>query len=141
MNGGLRLADETFTPVIARGAVKVSTNVDKQEETIRLENTLLVPNLRTNLLSVSKIVDKYHQMLFTKDSAVMQDPLGNIKVIADREGDLFYLQDELHKALIAGTDMDSKTEMWHIRLARINHRDHASMTKNKTAIEINICRT
>lgn len=77
-------------------------------------------------------------MLFTKNSAVAQDPLGNIKMIADREEDLFYLRDESHKAFIAGTDKNSKTEIWDIGLAYVNHRDLASMAKNKTAIGINI---
>lgn len=58
VNGGLKLADGMSTPVIARDAVKVSTDVDEQEKTIRLENTLLIPDLRTNLFRYRRLLIK-----------------------------------------------------------------------------------
>lgn len=71
VSSGLKLANSTTTKVKAMGDVKITATVDKGDRNIRLMDTLYVPDLRTNLLSVAKIVDNQHQVLFTKDRAAI----------------------------------------------------------------------
>jgi len=68
---------------------------------IRLENALYVPDLRTNLLSVSKIVDKDHTVIFKKYTAIIKDPHDRISFIPDRKGDLFLLHEGCKQACAA----------------------------------------
>ena len=60
----VRLAVDRSTPVIGKGVVPIKVAFRNGEEVINLENTLCVPELKTNLLSVSKIVDKNHKRIF-----------------------------------------------------------------------------
>lgn len=57
VSSGLKLANRTTAKVEAMGDIRITASVDKEEKSIRLRDTLYVPDLRTNLLSVSKIVD------------------------------------------------------------------------------------
>ncbi|XP_018304706.1 uncharacterized protein [Mycetomoellerius zeteki] len=77
LNSGIKLASDATAPATAKGDV---------------QNTLYVPTLRTNLISVAKIIDKKHQVLFTEDRAYIKDAHGNTKMIVDRVGNLFYLR-------------------------------------------------
>ena len=58
-----------------------------------LKNTLYVPNLRTALMSVSRITDKGFNVLFQKHEAVVTDKTGNVKILADRIGDLYFVRE------------------------------------------------
>jgi len=51
----------------AKGDIQVTFSNDKQNKPVTLQNILYVPTLRMNLLSVAKIVDRKHQVLFTKN--------------------------------------------------------------------------
>lgn len=84
----LKLADNSVTQVKAKGDVRFET----AGQTVTLKNTLYVPELRTNLISVSKIVDNDHQVTFSKDRAVVRDATGKIAITAHRSGDLFYVR-------------------------------------------------
>lgn len=44
----------------------------ERDRPITLQNILYVPELRTNLLSVAKIVDKNHYVLFTEKRAYVK---------------------------------------------------------------------
>ncbi|XP_032690227.1 uncharacterized protein LOC116853307 [Odontomachus brunneus] len=78
ISSGLRLANNITIKVEAMGDVKVKALVNKEERRIRIKDTLYVPDLKTNLLSVAKIVDNQHQVLFTKDQAIVRDPQGHM---------------------------------------------------------------
>lgn len=56
-------------------------------KTVHLEDSLLVPNLRTNLISVSKITDREHEVIFRKN-----DSYGLTRMVADRIGSLYYMR-------------------------------------------------
>ncbi|CAL1672143.1 unnamed protein product [Lasius platythorax] len=73
VSSGLKLANNDTTKVQAKGDVRITAAVNQSEENIRLTDTLYVPDLRTNLLSVAKIVDNEHQVLFTKDQAIVRN--------------------------------------------------------------------
>jgi hypothetical protein len=76
-----------------------------QAKKIELKNTLYAPDFTTNLLSIAKIVDKNRKVLFTKNRAFIQDRRGRVKMIADRDRDLFYLRENHQKACATSVTM------------------------------------
>jgi hypothetical protein len=94
----LKLASNATTQAIAKGSVNILTSVGNQPKKIELKNTLYAPDFRTNLLSIAKIVNKNREVLFTNNRAFIQDRRRHVKMIADRDGDLFYLRENHQKA-------------------------------------------
>ena len=73
--------------------MRLQISTDKVKRNIKLENTLHVPHLRCNLMSVSKIVDKGNIIIFDKETASVKDKESKeTKLIADRIGNLYYLR-------------------------------------------------
>jgi len=126
----IKLASNVTATAVAKGNVKISTSNGRTDKVIRLENTLYVPNLRTNLLSVSKIVDKDHTVTFKKDTAIVNDPQGRISFIADRKGDLFLLREGCEQACVATGAKKEDVETWHEKLGHLNYNDLNVMTKD-----------
>jgi hypothetical protein len=100
----LKLASNATTQAIAKGSVNILTSVGNQPKKIELKNTLYAPDFRTNLLSIAKIVNKNREVLFTNkvlftnNRTFIQDRRRHVKMIADRDGDLFYLRENHQKA-------------------------------------------
>jgi len=63
------------------------------------------------------------------------DAQGNVKMIAKRTKDLFYLyEDSALQAHVVSQDEDSQIRKWYERLGHLNIRDVTSMWKNQTVI-------
>lgn len=58
------------------GDVGITALVNGYDNKLRLMDALYVPDLKTNFLSVAKIVDR-HKVTFTKDRAIVKDSKGN----------------------------------------------------------------
>lgn len=128
IQGGLKLASSATTQVRAKGDVTVFTSDGKHD---KLENTLFVPDLRNNLISVAKIVDKNNDVLFTTNNAYILDTTGKVKLVADRDGDLFFLRDGSSAACLASDIKNSSAKVWHQRLGHLNFRDMSSMMEKQ----------
>lgn len=122
MQSGLHLASSATTAINAKGNVQISTQVGQQEKSIILQDTYLVPDLRTNLLSVAKLVDKGNTVTFTQKGAVIKDNQENIRLVARREGNLFYLHQDLQPANSIDTNSCAVVK-WHQRLGHLNYAD------------------
>lgn len=116
----LNLANNASTEIKARGTAIFTTNVIEKQSNIRLKDTLHVPDLRTNLISVSKITDNGHDVIFKKDIATITDRNGDVKMIAKRRGGLYYVhQNSPHECNNASelSEKESKSlRLWHNRL-------------------------
>lgn len=89
----LKLANNYTTAIRARGVVPFVTNTDGRNNAFNLRDTLCVPDLRTNLLSVAKIVDKGHRVVFDKNSARITDKNNDTLFVADRINGLYYVSE------------------------------------------------
>jgi len=116
----VKLASEAMASVTAKGDIQVTFSNGKQNKPITLQNTLYVSTLRMNLLSVVKIVDRKHQVLFTKNYAHVKDASGNVNMVADRMDDLFYLQVGNNEMCVTSNDISNKAEEWHRKLGHLN---------------------
>ena len=135
---GVKLANRDDTQVAAKGQVDITTSVKNSDKIIHLNNTLYVSKLRTNLMSVTKIVDTDHEVTFSKERAVVKDRHGNIKMVAVREGNLFYIQNQTPLAMATDRPPDSVIDTWHKRLVHINKPALLDMNKNKLALGLNL---
>lgn len=90
-SGELKLASRSSTNIEARGTVQLVVNDGIQNKNIELRETLLVPDLRMNLMSVARITDQGYEVTFHKNGARVKNSEGRIKVVADRIGDLYYI--------------------------------------------------
>ena len=108
-------------------------NEDKQK-VLNLENTLYVPDLRNNLISVSKETDKGYEVTFRQHDAVIQDNSKYKKVFAKRVDDLYYTQENSEIASVVSEENNSSTlEIWHKELGHLDYKD---LKKLLTELEI-----
>ncbi|CAK9800955.1 Retrovirus-related Pol polyprotein from transposon TNT 1-94 [Anthophora plagiata] len=114
----VRLATNVTTLAKGIGTVPVVN----QKFTLQLQDTLHVPELKTNLISVPKVVDSGRQVLFTKTQARVINPDGVTIAVANREGNLFVMRSMAHSTALASQDNDEILE-WHRRLGHLNETD------------------
>lgn len=84
----LNLANNQSTEIVAQGSVSFIADVFGDSKVFTLSNALLVPDLRTNLLSVGKMTLNGYEVLFKKDKALLIGADGTVKLVADRIGDM-----------------------------------------------------
>jgi len=139
-NDKLNLANKVSTEIIAEGTVTFDTHVNNEGRTISLENALLVPDLRTNLLSVGKIADHGYKVLFDKDGAHVLDSDGNVQLFAQRNDGLYYVHEDKKNARRLD---EKKTEspsspkiplwrIWHHRFGYLNMEGHEGHRGSRT---------
>lgn len=56
-----------------KGVVHISVSSDKGKKVLEYKDTLYVPELRTNLISVAKITNKGHEVTFRQNDAYIRD--------------------------------------------------------------------
>lgn len=108
----------------------------KEDKSFLLLNTLYIPSLCTNLLSVAKIVDKGYSVVFDQTCAKIKDKNENIKLIAKRQGDLFFVDSEPNVANVV-ENAKSDENKWHVRLVYLNNKDLRSMMQNESVTGLN----
>ncbi|KAG8234854.1 hypothetical protein J437_LFUL014703 [Ladona fulva] len=74
--GNLSLANSSLTSVKGKGTVRIVAVNENDRRLVEFKDTLYVPDLRNNLVSVSKITDKGYSVAFKEDVAVLSNPNG-----------------------------------------------------------------
>ena len=119
----LNMANSTSTISKAKGIAHLTASTNTGNIPLNLHNTLLVKDLRTNLVSVSKITrNNDREVLFRKNEAIVRTLDGEIKFMADRIGDLYYIR-EAGEQVKAATIEDSRisdANLWHARLGHLH---------------------
>jgi hypothetical protein len=129
-NVNLNLANNQSTKIVGAGIASFTADVFGEVKNVTLDNTLHVPDLRTNLLSVSKIADKGCEILFKKNHAIVFGADGDVKLIGDRVGDLYFVRVPRNSAFTSSNDNFSSLEIWHRRLGHVNYRDLVKAVAN-----------
>jgi len=78
-----------------RSVVNVSAITD--QDTRVVQDILFVPDLRTNLVSVAKIIDKRHVVIFYYNQECVTDQSRKVR-LANRKRDLFYVREGVEYA-------------------------------------------
>lgn len=88
-----------------------------------------MPDLRTNLMSVSKVVDEGYKILFEENGASILNKNNEIVHTAKRHGDLYFTE----SAFLANNNSTSKLMQWHNRLGHLNENSLKRMVSNELA--------
>lgn len=106
----LNLANNDSTEIMRTGTVKLKT---KKGLVAKLEETLYVLNLRSNLLSVAKIAEHGLEVTFRKNEAIVKNPKTDKKlIIAHQNGNLYYVDKSTEEGRVAQKSTSSFQE-WH----------------------------
>jgi len=76
-SGKVNLASNVSIEVKGRGSVSIVVETNGQQRNMNIQDTLHVPDLRANLLSVGKMADKSFRIVFEKDCARVIDERGS----------------------------------------------------------------
>lgn len=113
----LNLADNRSTEIKAKGTASFTANVDGKIKNIILKEALLVPDLRTNLLSISKMTDNGNEVLFKNKEALVISNDGQIQRTEDCIGDLYFAREGIpeskHHSAFNAKEPPNSTEIWH----------------------------
>lgn len=132
-NETLKLATDSQTITQGKGTVKILACNDYMTRKIQFEDTLLVPDLRTNLISISKLTDRGCIVTFKRDVAyAIKD--GEVKLTADRKSNLYYLREPDALASVISGSIDVDLYRWHERMGHLNARDLLKVLR-KSGIE------
>ncbi|GBM47188.1 Retrovirus-related Pol polyprotein from transposon TNT 1-94 [Araneus ventricosus] len=133
----VKLADKSEAKVQGHGKTNFLAIVSEQCSYVHSNDTLYVPRLSYNLLSVSKLTNLEFTVKFNGQSADIVNPLKDMKLKADRVGDLYLLCTEEKKdntASTVSTSMDTPSSgdflKLHARLGHLNKIDMMTAIKN-----------
>ena len=94
---------------------------------ITLRDVLYVPTIGSNLISVAKVIDRGHHLLFTAAGCQIQSVEGRIDGI--REGNVYLLRTKkMAFAVLSNKDVAVTAETWHRRLG---HRSFDKAAQEK----------
>ncbi|GBL72937.1 hypothetical protein AVEN_128120-1 [Araneus ventricosus] len=133
----MRQVDKSKAKVQGHGKTNVPAIVNGQHSYVYSNETLYVPSLSCNLLSVAKLTDLGFTVQFNGLSADIVNPVKDIKLKADHVGDLYFLHTKEKKdntASTVSTSMDTPStcdfQKWHARLGHLNKIDMINAIKN-----------
>ena len=124
----------------AKGTVKLLALNGSSERTVKLSNTLHVPELRSNLLSVAKMTDAGTTVQFYVDHVEVRNLLSNKLIFtANRAGDLYYMNEaNEEKPLAASQKEESVLKKWHERLRHLNVKDVLEMSQKNLVSGVDV---
>lgn len=115
----LNLATTDSTRIHGSGTVKLKVN---DTVTAILKDTLFIPNLRSNLLSVAKMTDYGHEVVFKKNGAIIVNAKKEKIIEAKRVADLYVIEEKSETANIACAKKNSWQKL-HENFGHLNMGD------------------
>ena len=111
LTSGVKNPDGSFCKVEGNADVEVELrNENRSTDTLKMWDVLFVPSYETNLVSVSKLVEKGHKVEFSSNCSQLKTEKG-ANYRTDREGSLYTIQLKLvEKPLIFATHAKKMTE-------------------------------
>lgn len=101
-----------------KSVAKGTVNLELDEGPIEVKEVFMVPELSTNLLSISKICEKNMTVLLKNDGCEVRDENGNIVVSGIQEDGMYKLPTKrIQKACVI-----SEVELWHRRLGHLSRQ-------------------
>ena len=99
---------------------------------LQLNDVLVVPKLKKNLLSVSQLIDDNSCIFeFNSDGFVIKDHNQQVLAKGLRKGNLYALEESHLEALSAIQSPSASFEIWHARLGHPNLKFLQSLEKKK----------
>ena len=121
----------------AKGTVNLVIPGTKSEKQFNFQDVLYVPDIRTNLMSVSRITDKDNTVTFNKHRAVVTGKHGDIKFVPKRQGGLYCIKGENVQCCLDESNGNKSLLSWYYKLGHLNFADVYKLV-NKGLIRENI---
>lgn len=115
----LKLATTDSTKIQGAGDVKLRVS---NSVTAKLEDTLFVPNLRSNLFSVAKVTDKGYKVTFDQNGATVVNSKNETLVRAKRMENLYIINGSSETANVACAEENSWLGL-HEKFGHLNMKD------------------
>lgn len=118
----LRLADNSSTEIRGTGDATLNFATDNHIKEFNVDDAMLVPNLRNNLLSISKICDKGYIVTFDASKVTLRN--GPDVIVGERQNDLYCLRTinkgdsdpKMSASMMASSSMDTKSKFDFLKL-------------------------
>ncbi|CAH2108768.1 unnamed protein product [Euphydryas editha] len=110
------VADKTKVPIACSGDIKISTIVNDCSFDVDIKNVYCIPKLTTNLLSVSQLINKGNNVVFTTNACEIYNKKCTLVAYALLKNGVYKLQ--LQENMSAAAIISG--ELWHRRLGHIN---------------------
>lgn len=121
------VANKTSMPVMCAGDTLLTTCVNNDQFDIRVKNVLYIPNLTTNLLSVSQLIANGNTVSFEKNCCNIRDKHNKLIGVASLKNGVYKLNTVKSVGLAASAVNTSEARLWHRRLGHINSSDLEKM--------------
>lgn len=133
-------ATENFVESRGTGNVNVKMQLkDSKLNDIKLKDTLLVPQFRNNLLSVSRITDNGYTVTFKKNRAFINRYDGSTALIAKRQGQLYIVDEAKQTQALAVRNIEEDNLLrWHQRFGHLNVSDLKQLQSQDMVIGLNL---
>lgn len=116
------VANKTKVPVSCVGDVEITSSYDYQ---ITVKNVLCVPNLTTNLLSVSELIKNGNNVIFESNRCLIYNAKGDLVADSILKNGVYKLNLKEESSLLVSLNVDG--ELWHRRLGHLNSTDMNKM--------------
>ena len=113
---GLAAGKESTFKVLGRGKVKFQADVNGTNRTITLDNVLYTPGLRSNLISVSKLVEKGVKVSFDNHEASVKLADNTTIMMAKRSRHLYTVKTKCKPLMALTTQTKCQVvtfDTWH----------------------------
>lgn len=129
----ITVANHEKLAVKCLGDMDISTSVKDTQNNITVYGVLCVPNLTTNLLSVSELIAKGNRVSFNQEGCSIYSRNNDLVATATLVGGVYKVNMKVEKCMLAACD---DSELWHRRLAHINCQDLNKMKHCVSGMEL-----
>jgi hypothetical protein len=108
---------------------------------VRLDETLYVPDLRSNLLSVAKMTEHGFEVIFRRNEAIVTNPdTGENVIVARRDKDMYYIDELSEESRVSQTrsQIPMSLQEWHERFGHLNEKDLKNIIRKQKVDGIDI---
>ena len=135
------MGDNGIVEVLGKGSILVETRVKGRARSIRMHDVLHVPDLHSNLLSVSKLISRGLKVHFNSLGCVVRASNGEMLAVASLESNLYQLDTKvMHEAetsSLAHSEANSHPlELWHKRLGHLNANSVKSLQTMVSGMDV-----
>lgn len=134
----IKVANNKSLPVQSSGKISLCVDNERgQQNEILFTNVLYVPELATNLLSVSQIIKNGGQVKFNKDGCIILNTKNVLVATASLINNMYRLNMSTAHACISDV-IEQDTYLWHQRMGHLNFQSLNKLTENTADLKLGL---
>ncbi len=124
----ITVANDAKVPVVCEGSIEITTMVGNQNHNVVINNAFYVPQLTTNLLSVSQLIRNGNKVIFEASCCKIYNKKGDLVAIADVHNNVYKLNyRKTNDNLLVASAVTG--DIWHRRFGHLNYGDLKLMSE------------